>query len=82
MRLIGRINNVLYHYLDGARIIIESTLDKLNLSDVINYSDVKSYSNLYFIDLAIYGESQYNEVAPVTDDDKEVFNKRSQLMLQ
>jgi hypothetical protein len=69
MRTIGRINNVLYHYIDGARIIITSYVSSDDLDDIIDYGDVKAYSSMYFIEMALFGESQYAPTKAITPDD-------------
>jgi hypothetical protein len=70
MRLVGRIGNTLFHYIDGARLFVESTVCKHQLQDIIDYTEVKSFSCMYFLELSMFGESQYEKALAVTPDDR------------
>ena len=71
MNIIGRVGNIVYLDLSHVRIIAEATLSN---SNDLEYID--EYSSMYFIELAVYGESQFEETEPVTKCDKLVYSKR------
>ena len=73
MNIVGRINNVIYINLDGPRVITELTCIDFD-PDYIEY--IPEYSSEYFVELAVYGESQYMEQTPVTKADKIAYDKR------
>ena len=71
MEVIGRIGNRVYLHLSHERVISTATLS--NSSD-LEYID--EYSSMYFIELAVYGISQFEETEPVTKCDKLVYSQR------
>lgn len=71
MKVIGRIGDIVYLDLSHVRIITKATL--ANSTD-LEYID--EYSSEYFIDLAVLGESWFEETNPVTKADKLAYSKR------
>lgn len=71
MSIIGRIGNKVYLHLSHERVISTATL-----SDSTDLGYIDEYSSMYFIELAVYGESQFEETEPVTRADKLAYSKR------
>lgn len=64
MKVIGRIGDIVYLNFSAPRIIVGA---KLQDNEALEYID--EYSSLYFIDLAVYGESMCEESEPITEAD-------------
>lgn len=71
MEVIGRVGNTVYLDLSNGRIIAAATLE-----DSCSLEFIDEYSSLYFIELKVYGESQFQESEPVTEYDKLAYSKR------
>ena len=69
MEVIGRVGDLVY--LDVGHAIAEATL-----SCSLNLEFIDEYSSMYFIELAYYGESQFEETEPLTEYDKLAYSKR------
>lgn len=72
MRVVGRIDDLLYLNIDGARIMMAFKMDWYQKHDVVSYADIPVYSNIYFLELDVYGMSDYKPQEPVTLDDKNI----------
>lgn len=71
MRVIGYVGDKIYIHFEGSENIVTG-----KLLDSSYLEELDEYSHPYFIDVAIYGESQYYDQVPVTKHDKIVYDKR------
>ncbi len=71
MNIIGRIGNIVYIDMSHIREIVTAVLHDSN-----QLEHIEEYSSIYFIELAVYGESQYINTDPVTKNDIIAYNKR------
>lgn len=78
MKLIGLLGNNLIHYIEGARLIVQSTLSPYELNSVECYANIPKYSSMYYVNIAIYGEQailfpEYHKTEVITEDDRKVY---------
>lgn len=71
--LVGRIDNVLYINLTGPRVILRVPYDKLM---ELKFYEITEFSDIYFIEMAVYGESQYPAMEPMTVADHKAIEER------
>ena len=74
MDTVGRVGNTLFNYHSGYVLLLETIIPEH--SDIISFELVPVYSNIYFIELVVFGQSQYEEVIPVTKADISAFNNK------